>query len=118
VSFHLTLSIESKPGERMRNLTHLLLRGRQMVGVLACAGYLGRLFSKLETYTLNNRGTVPYRELKYEPTLTATQCDDSNSFTRFLTYPRQKFSLVFPLSPHRMSSERADQMQKSAWAMA
>src|SRR5260370_41937227 len=57
-------------------------------------------------------GTVPYRGQKHEPTLTAAQCDDSNSSTRFLPCLRQKFSLVFPLSPHRMSSERTDPMQK------
>jgi hypothetical protein len=57
-------------------------------------------------------GTVLYSDHKYEFTLTAAQCDDSNSSTRFLPCLRQKFSLVFPLSPHRMSSERTGQRQK------
>src|SRR6266567_6723173 len=56
--------------------------------------------------------TVPYGELKHEPTITAAQCDDSNSSIRFLPCLRQKFSLVFPLYPHRMSSERTDQRQQ------
>jgi pimeloyl-ACP methyl ester carboxylesterase len=56
--------------------------------------------------------TVSYGELKHELTITAAQCDDSNSSIRFLPCLHQKFSLVFPQSPYRMSSERIDQMQK------